>query len=223
MLRTLPFEIYDGTNTFNDEFCALCISLPVERYVSLQEEAKEESIRMAYRHIAETVSEVGAYIRFVVAMLSHDEGLSPVKVPTLQITSAIVEHALADAEELIRDRAAVSGLDRVHTAFHGYLKAACEAASLPQPVDSSMTTLFKILREQHPAFVGAAGPGEIGRILRTLASVVDALNTLRNRNSIAHANEELLNEPEAMLTINSVRTLLHYADARITEKAALDA
>lgn len=45
--------------------------------------------------------------------------------------------------------------------------------------------------------------------------IVDALNPLRNRASLAHPNESLLAEPEAMLVINSVRTLLHYIDSRV--------
>jgi hypothetical protein len=47
------------------------------------------------------------------------------------------------------------------------------------------------------------------------ATVVDALNPVRNRGSMAHANATLLDEPEAMLVINAVRTLLHYLNAKI--------
>lgn len=49
----------------------------------------------------------------------------------------------------------------------------------------------------------------------SFASAVDALNPIRNNASVAHPNAALLAEPEAMLVINSVRTLLHYLDSKI--------
>jgi hypothetical protein len=217
MIVSLPFEVWEGTNYFQDEFSVLRLVVSVERYVQMEEEAKSKEVRLAYNQIANTVMELGTYIRFIVAELSEDENLPPVKAPSLQITSAIVERALADAEELIRDRGAVSGLDRVHTAFHGYLKVACDSASLPIAPDASITVLFKVLREHHPALAVTANPAtkEIDKILRTLSSVVDALNPLRNRSSVAHPNNQLLDEAEAMLTINAVRTMLHYLDLRL--------
>ena len=46
------------------------------------------------------------------------------------------------------------------------------------------------------------------RVALAMANIVDALNPLRNRASLAHPNTGLLEEPEAMLVINAVRTLL---------------
>lgn len=42
---------------------------------------------------------------------------------------------------------------------------------------------------------------------------------MRNQASEAHANDRLLEEPEAMLVINVVRTLLHYFNARLRLRA----
>jgi len=53
------------------------------------------------------------------------------------------------------------------------------------------------------------------KALNIFSAVVDALNPIRNRMSGAHPNEVLLDEPEAMLVINAIRTLLHYLNARI--------
>jgi hypothetical protein len=44
---------------------------------------------------------------------------------------------------------------------------------------------------------------------------VDALNPLRNKASVAHANPVLLPEPEAMLVINAARSILHYVDEKV--------
>jgi hypothetical protein len=92
----------------------------------------------------------------------------------------------------------------------------CKYGSIEVPEDTSITQLFRLIREQHPAFQKIGPRAEnISRILRATASILDALNSLRNRASLAHPNEELLDEPEAMLVINSIRTLLHYLDQKL--------
>lgn len=53
------------------------------------------------------------------------------------------------------------------------------------------------------------------RLLRSFGTIVDTLNPLRNKASIAHPNKALLSEPEAILVINAVRTILHYFDEKI--------
>ena len=81
--------------------------------------------------------------------------------------------------------------------------------------DDSMTKLFKLLRQYHPALQDL-GPRsqDIERILQASANITDALNPIRNNASVAHPNEDLLNKVEAMFVINIVRSLLHYLDAK---------
>ena len=83
--------------------------------------------------------------------IKDDAEVDAVAQPNLKVTSAVVERALTDAELLIRDQGSISGLDRVHTAFHGYLKAVCQEANLAFGSDPSITELFKVLRKNHPA------------------------------------------------------------------------
>lgn len=56
---------------------------------------------------------------------------------------------------------------------------------------------------------------QVGNVLASLAGAVTALNTLRNNASVAHPNQVLLGEPEAMLMVNLVRTLFNYLEARL--------
>ena len=49
-------------------------------------------------------------------------------------------------------------------------------------------------------------------VLEAAEMGVDALNPVRNNASVAHPNEVLIGEPEAMLVINTVRTLLSYLE-----------
>lgn len=216
LLESIPFELREGTNFFGDEFSALYLVAPLEQYVELAEEVNDPDTKFAFQIIAITISEVGPYIRFIAVELDTKAGPAPVESPNLQITSDAVERALRDAEQLIHTQGAVSGLDRVHTALQGFFRAVCAKQSITIPRDASITALFKLLRENHPTLNSQqAHSGDTDRVLKAMATIVDALNPLRNRGSLAHPNESLLDEPEAMLVINSVRTLLHYFNAKL--------
>ena len=149
-------------------------------------------------------------------MIERLENASPISSPEPKIQSAVVIRALADAEVLIRNQDPTSAIDRVHTSLHGYLIAACSQAVISHPDDASLTALLKLLRKHHPKLQDI-GPrsDEIERVLNACATIVDALNPLRNRASIAHPNTQLLDSKEAMLVINVARSLLHYMDAKL--------
>ena len=133
-----------------------------------------------------------------------------------QITSEVVQRAIGDAETLIAAHGATSGVDRVHTALHGYLKAVLDRATILYSADASLTELFKLLREKHPKFA-TRGPraADIDQVLRGMSAIVSALNPVRNRASVAHPNDELLGEAEAALVVNAVRTILQYIDVKL--------
>ena len=139
-----------------------------------------------------------------------------VEQPALRITSEVVERALLDAQELVRATGATSGVDRIHTALHGYMREVCGGASLATVEDASLTELFKQVREAHPAFRDLGPRSEdIARVLRALATILDSFSPLRNKASVAHPNAVLLPEPEAMLVINAARSILHYVDEKV--------
>jgi hypothetical protein len=141
---------------------------------------------------------------------------SVVSVSPLRISSAVVERALMDAEKLMATSGATSGVDRAHTALHGYLLQVCSDASISVGTEPSLSQLFKALRAQHPAFKNLGARSEdVAKVLGGMATVVDVLNPLRNKASVAHPNQHLLAEPEALLVINSVRTLLNYLDSKL--------
>jgi abortive infection Abi-like protein len=52
-------------------------------------------------------------------------------------------------------------------------------------------------------------------VLNACSSILDALNPVRNRASVAHPNEELLGRDEAQLVINVGRSLLSYLDGKL--------
>jgi hypothetical protein len=127
-----------------------------------------------------------------------------------ELSSAVVERALNDAKTLISTSGASSALDRLHTALHGYLIHLCTTAGIQTAGDITTAKAFKLLRENHPALNSASHRSEeITRLLQGLAASVDALGTLRNKASLAHANE-LLEEPEATAAVNCAYTIFRY-------------
>ena len=215
-LESRAFEFRRGTNGFCDEFCLLYQRLSMDDYVRDLDLPHDFQARECGSAIAVAVQEVtGEHVRFVAMELDTSEGLKTVAQPVLEATSDIVVRALNDAERLMSSEGSTSAVDRVHTAFHAYMRLLAKKAGLAYADSDGITDMYKLLRTQHPAFA-AKGPNQaaIDKVLKGLANVVDSLNPLRNHSSVAHANEELLAEPEATLVINSVRSLLHYFNAK---------
>lgn len=217
-LEKMPFVLMNASNGFGDEFVALHWRAPMDQYIEAAEWQADPAHRSIFEDIAKAASEAtGRYVRFVSVELETEDEPAPVASPSLIITSDIVERALQDAEQLVGTVGATSAIDRVHTAFHGYLRLACERSGIIAEHDATISRLFRLLREGHPVF-SASGTydEEVWRVVRGFSGAIESLNTLRNNASVAHPNQTLLAEPEAMLMINSVRTLLQYIDSKIT-------
>ncbi len=157
----------------------------------------------------------------LVAVAERLEGTASVPSKKPKITSASVERAIEDAEQLIESTGATSAVDRVHTMLHGYLRAVCDEVGIPYGENALMSGLFGLIRSNHPMFTDA-GPrkDDLAKVFRGMSSVMDAMNPIRNEGSMAHPTKELLNPPEAGLVINMARTILHYIDARLSKEPA---
>lgn len=145
------------------------------------------------------------------------ESLPVVSNPSLTITSDVVERAIADAQALIESTGATSAVDRVHTLLHGYLKEVCRQSGIVIGEDANITAIFRELRMNHPRFQSAVNTSRnIDRLIRSLGGILDVFNPIRNRESMSHPNEALLEEPEAILFINVARSILQYINTRIS-------
>lgn len=173
---------------------------------ALQTVIDNKKIRRVLEHDApDILSELGLNVAHV-----------PAVTPKALSASEVVERALADADNLLHTSGPISCVDRLHTALHGYLRALCAEAGLAGLEGASVTALFKQLRSSHPSFqhLGAQDK-DVVRILNGFGSVIDAINTIRNNASVAHPNDALLGEAEAVLAVNVIRTLFHYISAKI--------
>ena len=216
LFASIPFEIWAGTNGFRDDFLVLYAALPLDDYIRVAGLQNDARARALFRLVARALGEVDQGVRFIA--VSYDETAEPqaVAAPTLASSSDVLERALADVERSLRDGQPAHSVDRIHTALHVYLKEVAKSAGLAVGADPSTTELFRMLRQQHPALQPAgARAADLTRVIQSMASVVDALNPIRNRASLAHPADELLEAPEAMLVVNAVRTLLHFLGSKL--------
>jgi len=218
VLKKLPLHLWEGTNVFNDKFELLFLKTDMATYIELEREDDTGNFRATtgYPDVADALQKLDHPIRFIAVDMDTEEAVAAVSVPTLTVTSDIVEAALRDAETLIGTSGAANGVDRAHTAFHGYLESLCIAHGIPFEENLSATALFSKLRQQLPSLhpVDQDAKRMMDQILRGMGKIVDSIDSIRNQKSLAHPNPALLEDPEAMLAINCIRTMLHYLNAR---------
>lgn len=154
------------------------------------------------------------------AVADRLEGTEPVPSKKPRITSASVERAIDDAEELIRKTGTTSAVDRLHTMLHGYLRAVCDDARIEYRDKTLMSGLFGLIRRHHPSFSNV-GPrrDDLEKVFRSMSGIMDAMNPIRNEGSMAHPSDEMLAPPEAALVINMARTIVHYIDMKVAVEA----
>jgi len=218
VLEKYPWQMHEGTNFFGDGFMVLHAALPVETYVEIVEEDATRKLTPSLRIVACAIQELGHYVRFVAASPSQDPLPALVSEPELKAATATVERALIDAQNLLQSSGPASAVDRVHTAIHGYIRSVLRTAEVEAPEGVGLTKAFKLILKNHQSFKkGDRSDEHAERILQAMTTILDSLNTLRNRSSVAHPNERLLEDPEAVLAVNAVRTLLHYLESKIAE------
>src|SRR5579862_7833057 len=148
ILERFPFELWRGTNGFGDEFEVLYLKADLETYLQLEKKSDSSNHldTIGYRKIADAFEMIDHRLRFIAVEMDFGQDIAAVMPPILNVTSDVVDAALRDAQTLIGTSGAVSGLDRVHTAFHGYLESVCRSNAIPFKEDVSITTLFALLR-----------------------------------------------------------------------------
>ena len=139
--------------------------------------------------------------------------------PNPRVGSALVERSLNEAALLIRNGGTPGCVDRVHTALHAYFRTVAKECGVPDAGEASLAVCFRKIVETHP-HLKPVGPRaqDIERVLKASSAILDALNPVRNMATLAHPNEELLDEAEATLIVNLSRSLLTYVDTKIHKK-----
>lgn len=137
----------------------------------------------------------------------------------LIITNETVERAIQDAKTLLTENGATSSVDRIHTALHGYLKEVSKQAGIEIDNDENLTQIFKKLKQNHPKLQSNGHrQDDIDQIIRSFSNTLDKLNPIRNKASLSHPNDTLLEEDEAMFVINSAQTVLNYLNRKFSKQ-----
>lgn len=219
---------YRGLEEFYPLYCGLEVdptsfvgNTTRERFISVLRDSEPAAQARILRGLLEKIPAPTAGgpnempTTLVEGLIARLEGL-PVPEPRLTNPREVVERALQDASVLQERRDAVSAVDRLHTAIHGYLRGECDNAGISYEDGASATRLLRLLRENHPALQRpTVRSEEIGRILMSMGSAIDSIGTIRNNASVAHPNENLIGEAEATLVVNACRTILRYLDSKL--------
>ena len=222
---------YRSHAQFYPEYCDLDIDpnqyegTTRERFIAILKESPPEIQAKILRGVidkfamAESPPERKVLQDELIEVVRRLESGSPVSSPSPKITTAVVERAISDTESLLKANGATSGVDRIHTTLHGYLEAVCTDVGIEYKDDYTIAKLFKLLCQSHPNLQNlGARQNDIKRIFQAFGTVMDALDPIRNKASVAHPNESLLDKDEALLVINATRTILHYLDAKFSNE-----
>jgi hypothetical protein len=103
VLKKIPLQLWEGTNSFSDEFELLFLKSDMATYIELEREDDAGNFRATtgFPDVADALRKLGHPIRFIAVEMDTEEGIAVVSVPSLTVTSDIVEAALRDAETLI--------------------------------------------------------------------------------------------------------------------------
>jgi len=155
----------------------------------------------------------------IISKISTISGKIVLNQPT-KVTSETIYQALDDAQLLIDNNKPENAYDRVHTALHGFLKKICEDQKIHHSSSDNITALLPKISNHlkvHSSFELDRNK-KIVEMLRSLNSVLDSINYLRNHNSLSHPNEKLLNKNDALFAINIARSITSYIDSIVEEK-----
>lgn len=104
----------------------------------------------------------------------------------------------------------IEALDRLHTYTMRYARSLCDKYSLQYTKDEPLHSVFgkykNILREN-----GLVRSAMTHKILGNATQQLEKYNNVRNNESLAHDNE-LINDNEALLILNSIANLIRFVD-----------
>lgn len=129
----------------------------------------------------------------------------------ISVTDAVAK-AIEDAELFMRDGKFDSAFDRVHTAFHGYLRKKLGDLGESYEESDTLNQLYNKLHTYVSSNIAIDQSGIIKTALRSASGIISSINDLRNRHSLAHPNGSIITSREAKLCIKLVKDLTDYIE-----------
>lgn len=129
---------------------------------------------------------------------------------TISLTE-VIGKAISDAELLMGEGKYDSAFDRVHTAFHGYLRKLLDNKGVAYEESDTLSQLYTKLHTELSSNIGSTEIAElVKKSLRSASGVIAAINEMRNRHSLSHPNDDLLQKREAEFAIRLIKDLSDY-------------
>ena len=142
-----------------------------------------------------------------------EDNSADVSFQQIVMRSETIQKAVGDAEVFIRDGRYDSAVDRVHTAFHGYLRTLLAEHNVAYGEADGLPALFTKLHGYYGVSIQPQDVADrVRTILRSAGGMINAVNELRNNNTIAHPNGELIQAREARLVIRLVNAVVDYIE-----------
>lgn len=152
----------------------------------------------------------------LIDMLSEsDEGIPGTAVDFSRIAqrTQAIRSAINDATTLMRGGGINSAVDRIHTAFHGYLR---QLLDMHQIAYDESDTLSQLYTKLHLFYGANIQPPEVAELIKTAvrsaSGVVSSINDIRNRHTIAHPNADLVQTREAAFMIRLINAIVDYLE-----------
>lgn len=118
----------------------------------------------------------------------------------------VIAKAIEDAELFMSDGKYDSAFDRVHTAFHGYLRKKLDDLGESYEESDTLNQLYNKLHSYVSADVANDQSGIIKTTLRSASGVINSINELRNRHSLAHPNGSIISVREPTFALDWLKS-----------------
>ena len=188
-------------------YCAfLHIQVPVESY-EMMKRNEDKILSVAEKVFGRQGDHFLTDIETGIIVVSHEV----VDFSGISVTDAISK-AIDDAEVFMSEGKYDSAFDRVHTAFHGYLRKKLDDLGESYEESDTLNQLYNKLHSYVSAHITTDISGLIKTTLRSASGVINSINELRNRHSLAHPNDDLISAREAQLCIRLVKELSDYIE-----------
>ena len=123
----------------------------------------------------------------------------------------VIKNAIDDAELFMNNGQYDSAFDRIHTAFHGFLRNKLDDFGIDYAESDTLNQLYNKL---HCMLEDNITPQEVANLVKTIirngSGVVSSINDIRNRYSLVHPNEVIIDKREAEFTLQMIKVLTDY-------------
>lgn len=130
----------------------------------------------------------------------------------------MVNETIEDADNSMVQGDYDHAFDRIHTAIHAYFRNLLENFDIEFDRGDNILKLYKVIqREILNRTDNSSSKKRVEQILRSANGIIQALNEIRNNNSFAHPNDQIILKDEAKLALEIAKSLVDYLQEVITQ------